>query len=28
MAKFSWLADHGQVTLALVIPMATLPLPR
>ena len=27
VAKFSWLADHGRVTIALAIPMATLQLP-
>ncbi|HZD48774.1 MAG TPA: hypothetical protein VE178_08500 [Silvibacterium sp.] len=24
VAKFSWLDDHGRVTIALAIPMATL----
>jgi hypothetical protein len=26
--KFSWLLDHGRVTIALAIPMATLQFPR
>jgi hypothetical protein len=26
--EFSWRADHGRVTIALAIPMATLQLPR
>jgi hypothetical protein len=28
MTKFSWLAEHGRVTIARAIPMATLLLPR
>jgi hypothetical protein len=28
LAEFSWLADHGRVTIALSIPMATLQFPR
>jgi hypothetical protein len=28
IAKFSWLADHGRVTIALAIPMATLQFPH
>jgi hypothetical protein len=27
-AEFSWLEDHGRVTISLAIPMPTLQLPR
>jgi hypothetical protein len=28
LARFSWLTDHGRVTIALAMPVATLQLPR